>query len=75
MVKVFTEEHNILNFIQEHGKITKNQEKDSNITITTHIIKADLKIIKEMDQVNFMLNKNKLILVTGLIIYLMGMVF
>ena len=54
MVKVFTEEHNILNFIQEHGKITKNQEKDSNITITTHIIKADLKIIKEMDQVDFM---------------------
>ena len=54
MEKVFIEEHNILNFTQEHGKITKNQEKDSNIIITTHIIKVDLKIIKEMDQVNFM---------------------
>ena len=54
MEEVFIEEHNILNFTQEHGKITKNQEKDSNIIITTHIIKVDLKIIKEMDQVNFM---------------------
>lgn len=54
MEKVFIEEHNILKFTQEHGKITKNQEKDSNIIITTHIIKVDLKIIKEMDQVNFM---------------------
>lgn len=54
MEEVFIEEHNILNFTQEHGKITKNQEKDNNIIITTHIIKVDLKIIKEMDQVNFM---------------------